>query len=205
MFAVLLSGGQNDLIQWQKVIICDSVLCFASPVCPGSWRTRQCSLWPVHQTAGCRAAPYTEWRSPTGWLQRPTRHWLWWIYPEEKNHIWKFNTPTLKYFVLFSVTLWRQLLMKCWLRCFVRLTKKIRYDKNVKASALDLVWVRLDPLFFRLTLQLQKTLHLCNHIHDAEQESYWKKTLQQKRCFIVLVCKPLLVLPLEGRKLLKNS
>lgn len=50
--------------------------------------------------------------------------------------------------------------------------KKIRYDKNVKASALDLVWVRLDPLFFRLTLQLQKTLHLCNHIHDAEQESY---------------------------------
>lgn len=98
MFAVLLSGGQNDLIQWQKVIICDSVLCFASPVCPGSWRTRQCSLWPVHQTAGCRAAPYTEWRSPTGWLQRPTRHWLWWIYPEEKNHIWKFNTPTLKYY-----------------------------------------------------------------------------------------------------------
>lgn len=134
MFAVLLSGGQNDLIQWQKVIICDSVLCFASPVCPGSWRTRQCSLWPVHQTAGCRAAPYTEWRSPTGWLQRPTRHWLWWIYPEEKNHIWKFNTPTLKYFVLFSVTLWRQLLMKCWLRYFVRLTKKYdtikTYDKS---------------------------------------------------------------------------
>lgn len=83
--------------------------------------------------------------------------------------------------------------------------KKIRYDKNVKASALDLVWVRLDPLFFHLTLQLQKTLNLCNHIHDAEQESYPKKTLQQKRCFIVLVCKPLLVLPLEGRKLLKNS
>lgn len=49
----------------------------SSPVCPGSWRTRQCSRWPVRQTADCRAAPYTGWRSPTGWHQTPTRRWLW--------------------------------------------------------------------------------------------------------------------------------
>lgn len=53
----------------------------SSPVCPGSWRTRQCSRWPVRQTADCRAAPYTVWRSPTGWHQTPTRRWLWWTYP----------------------------------------------------------------------------------------------------------------------------
>lgn len=62
------------------------------PVCPGFGRTRRCSRWPVHQTAGCRAAPYTTWRSPTESLQMPTHHSLLWTSPRKHTHVSR-NAP----------------------------------------------------------------------------------------------------------------
>lgn len=50
-------------------------------VVSGPWRTPQCSLWPVHQSAGSKAAPYRRSGSPTASPQTPTRHWLWWTSP----------------------------------------------------------------------------------------------------------------------------